>query len=67
MEDIYFDVREWTWLKKRFNKDMVSMDELLDEMETLILDVDRLEEELHDLQQDLEDNYRPIPREEQYD
>lgn len=34
--------------------------------EDLICEIDRLEEKYEDLEQDLEDNYRPIPLSEQY-
>lgn len=65
MKDIYIDN---TWfLQKYFNKDFVSLEEVLSKFEDLVCENDRLQEELDDLKQDLQDNYKPIPPEEQYD
>lgn len=67
MEEIYLDIREWNdWLKERFNnKDYVSLEELLGDYEDLIDEVGNLKEKIEDLEQDIQDNYRPIPASEQ--
>lgn len=55
------------------NKDLVSIEELLDKISELASRVEELEDDLkeakreyQDLEQDLEDNYRPIPLKEMY-
>lgn len=67
MKEIYLDIREWDeWLKKRFfNKDFISLDELLESYEELIDEVDYLKEKIEDMEQDIQDNYKPIPVSEQ--
>lgn len=67
MEQIMIDIRnEREYLKRQFEgKDYITMEELLETIENIILDNERLEEELKDLQQDLEDNYKPISQNEQ--
>jgi hypothetical protein len=46
---------------------MVTLDEILNVCENLIIENKELKEELDDLKQDLHDNYRPIPPEDQYE
>lgn len=65
MKDIY--VSNTWFLQKIFNKDFVSLEEVLSKFEDLVCEIDRLQEELDDLKQDLHDNYKPISPEEQYD
>lgn len=55
------------------NKDLVSIEELLDKISELSSRVEELEDELNekqreydDLEQDLEDNYKPISLKEMY-
>ena len=55
------------------NKDLVSVDDLLEKISELAAEVERLEDDLKeakrdykDLEDDLEDNYRPIPLKELY-
>ena len=61
MDNIYIkatDVNEW--ISKYFNKDLISVGDLIGCIEDLDSEVDRLKEELEDLKQDIEDNYKPI-------
>lgn len=62
-EDLIIDLRKCNkWIRKRFpNKDIVSLDDLFGDYEELIDEVDHLEEEIRDLKQDMEENYRPLP------
>lgn len=62
-EDIKIDLRECNrWIRDRFpKKDLITIDELLGDYEDLISEVDHLEEEIRDLKQDMEENYRPLP------
>ena len=68
MEEIYIDIRNWNrWLKDRFpKKDFISLEEFISDYEDLIDDKEHLEEELNELKQDIEDNYKPISKAEQY-
>lgn len=68
MEKVYIlkeDVNKW--IGKYFgNKDFVSVDELLDIIENLDDEVTYLKEQIEDIKQDRDDNYRPISYYEQY-
>ena len=48
-------------------KDVYSWDEILDIIQDLESEKFRLEEELEDLKQDMEENYKKIPANEQYE
>ena len=48
-------------------KDVYSWDEILDIIQDLESEKFRLEEELEDLKQDMEENYKRIPVNEQYE
>lgn len=63
MKNVYIDSTESLWLYDYFKKDMVTIDEILDKCEDLIVENDELKEELEDLKQDLHDNYVPINQE----
>ena len=54
-------------LKSFKEKDVYSWDEILDIIQDLESEKFRLEEELEDLKQDMEENYKRIPVEEQYE
>lgn len=54
-------------LKSFKEKDMYTWDEILDIIQDLESEKFRLEEELEDLKQDMEENYKRIPVEEQYE
>lgn len=66
MEEIYIKTQGYSFLEKKFkNNDLVSIYDLLGYIEDLDNDNGRLEEELEDLKQNIEDNYKPIPYNEQ--
>lgn len=50
MKEIYINLKEqdeyfvWKWLQKKHKKDLVSIDELISDIEDLICDVEHLEE-----------------------
>jgi hypothetical protein len=46
-------------VEKHFNKDLISIDDLIGLIEELDYHIDRLEEEIEDKEQDIEDNYKP--------
>lgn len=54
-------------LKSFKEKDVYTWDEILDIIQDLESEKFRLEEELEDLKQDIEENYKRIPVEEQYE
>jgi hypothetical protein len=63
MKNVYIDSSESRWLEEYFKKGMVTIDEILTACEDLILENKELQEELEDLQEDLRENYIPIPQE----
>ena len=54
-------------LKSFKEKDVYTWDEILDIIQDLESEKFRLEEELEDLKQDMEENYKKIPVNEQYE
>lgn len=54
-------------LKSFKEKDVYTWDEILDIIQDLESEKFKLEEELEDLKQDMEENYKRIPVEEQYE
>lgn len=46
-------------IKKNFQNDFVTIDELLDCLENILIDNEYLIEQLNDLKEDLEQNYTP--------
>lgn len=66
MKDVYVDLRnESNKVQNCFEKDLASVEDLLNKIEDLLFDIEHLEEEYSDLQNNLEYNYRPIPISEQ--
>lgn len=68
MDEILLDIRNWNeWVKDRFpNKDFITLEDLLEDHQDLISEVDHLKEQINDLEQDIEDNYKPVSKAEQY-
>lgn len=56
---------EIKWFDAENISGYISTDNLLSIIEDLMCEVDRLQEELEDMEQDIQDNYRPIPVAEQ--
>ena len=56
---------EIKWFDAENIHGFISTDNLLSIIEDLMCEVDRLQEELEDMEQDRQDNYRPIPVAEQ--
>lgn len=48
-------------------KDLYEWDEIIDIIDTLEYENQKLKDELNQLKADIQDNYRPIPVNEQYD
>ena len=67
MKNIFIKTDESLILSQLYkDKDKVSLSEILDLLEDLQMENDKLKEEIKDLNNDLEENYRSIPLEEQY-
>ena len=56
---------EIKWFDAENIHGFISTDNLLSIIEDLMCEVDRLQEELEDMEQDIQDNYKPIPVAEQ--
>lgn len=65
MEEVYINVKGLA-IDKYFNKDLVSVGELVALIEDLDCDIEVLNEQIKDIKQDIEDNYKPISHWEQY-
>ena len=67
MENIYIDMREQgTTLSNYFeNKDLVSVEDLLSELENALEKLDCLQEEFDDYKEYVKDNYRELSQAEQ--
>ena len=60
MDQVFIDIREREWLHKFFeDKDFVSIDDLLGVIEDLDCEVERLNEKIADMRQNVEDFYNP--------
>lgn len=69
MEKILVDIREESEQIKRIfeNKDLISIKDLLSKIEELDDDKEYLEDKIKDMEQDIEDNYKPISKSEQFE
>lgn len=69
MEKILVDIREESEQIKRIfeNKDLISIEDLLSKIEELDDDKGYLEDKIKDMEQDIEDNYKPISKLEQFE
>lgn len=66
MDEVFIDIRkENTWFRKYFDTDYVSIEQLLATIEDLDGEVENWKEKYQDLEEDLRENYRPIPYAEQ--
>lgn len=71
MNEVYINIKDFgegwlgRYLEKKFNRDLISVDDLLGLIEDLSSDVEELEDRIRDLEEDIEQNYRPIPYKEQ--
>ena len=67
MENIFIKTDESLILNQLYkDKDKVPLSEILDLLEDLQTENEKLKEQLEDLNNDLEENYKPIPLSEQY-
>jgi hypothetical protein len=64
MKDVFVNCSGFNFCDK--NKDLYSLEEIIDLCEDLYCEVERLQETIEELNQDIEDNYKPISLKEQY-
>ena len=65
MEKILINLEE-DFHRKYFKKDIVSLEEILEKLEELDDEVEYIKEAYERLEEDVKENYRPIPVSEQY-
>lgn len=67
-ENIFIKLDNAVFLKdKDINERTISLNELIDLCEEYYFEIERLNEKIEDMEQDIEDNYKPISKKEQYD
>lgn len=67
MNDVYIKKDDLTqWIAKYFNKDIISIADLISCIEDLDGEIENLSDEIASLKQDIEENYKPISKEEMY-
>lgn len=70
MDEIYIKADDLNdWIKKYLpkNQDLYSIDDLIGAIEDMDGEIERLRNVIDDLEEDIRENYRPIPVSEQYD
>lgn len=67
LDNIYIDIRNKSdWFREMFNnKDMISIEDLINKIEDLDDENGRIKSEFEDFKQEVEDNYRPVSYKEQ--
>ena len=66
MKYIYINSNESLVLNKVFGEDnLISLDVILNKLEEFYFEIDSLNENLEDLEKDIEENYKPVTREEE--
>lgn len=64
MDDLCIKVKG-QWFESLFDKDWVSVEEIIEKLEFAIDERDYYKQELEDFKKDVEDNYRPLTFREQ--
>lgn len=64
MDDLCVKVKG-QWFESLFDKDWVSVEEIIEKLELAIDERDYYKQELEDFKKDVEDNYRPLTFREQ--
>jgi hypothetical protein len=64
MEDVLVKIKDTT-LGRYLEKDLISINELLDALDQAIWEKDELKAEFEEFKQEVEDNYRPVSYAEQ--
>lgn len=68
MNEVYIKKEELnSWVAKYFqHQDLITIDDLICCIENLDEEVDYLKEQIENMEQDVEDNYKPVKKDEQY-
>lgn len=69
MNDVYIraeDLNRWIVRNLPHNRDLYSIDDLIGAIEDLDNEVERLKNIIDEMEQNIEDNYKPITKEEMY-
>lgn len=69
MNDVYIraeDLNRWIVRNLPQNRDLYSIDDLIGAIEDLDSEVERLKNIIDEMEQNIEDNYKPITKEEMY-
>ena len=69
LSNIKIDLRDANqWIQDRFpNRDLITFEELLGDYESLITELEEIEESKRDLETDIENNYRRIEHSDPYE
>lgn len=69
LSNIKIDLRDVNeWIQDRFpNRDLITFEELLGDYESLITELEEIEESKRDLETDIENNYRRIEHSDPYE
>jgi len=69
LSNIKIDLRDVNeWIQDRFpNRDLITFEELLGDYESLITELEEIEEAKKDLETDIENNYRRIEHSDPYE
>lgn len=66
MDKVLINIKdENEWIKKYFNKELVTIDDFIGIIEDLDGEISHLKEQIEDLEEDIRENYRAIPYNEQ--
>jgi hypothetical protein len=65
-EDLYKKIQSFTMTDYNREGEMIPVESIEPMLEDLICEIERLEEKYSDLEQDLQDNYKPISPAEMY-
>lgn len=67
MNNVYIKKEELNeWIKKYFKGDLISIVDMISVIEDLEAEIDRLNEKIEDIEQDRDDNYKPISHQSLY-
>ena len=68
MDNVFIKKEELSdWIAQYFKHDLISIDDMLNVIEDLNSEVENWEMKYNELERDIEDNYRPISKAEQYE
>ena len=60
MDEVFINIKGYDWLEKHYkNKDYVSIGELITVIEDLDYEIDRLNEKIANMREDIQDFYTP--------